>query len=207
LGLLMMWLVFDTLGSKPAIELMRELFASNLRLLSELAQPWRDGRPADLRHLRALRDRISTNFASVNAQGDAVLFEIGPTRQRDLRMRDLLLSWQPRLRSIFLVEIALLQYRAQIQPAELASIIRSAQQHFDERASAALRDMADAFANRKRPSLQAPVTPAYLELGAAIRQAYGGHPPHRAHGVLAISQNLADLLDRLTAELAGDSPG
>ena len=47
LGLVMMWLVFETLGSKPAVQVMRELFAENLHLMAEYARPW-PRKPPDL---------------------------------------------------------------------------------------------------------------------------------------------------------------
>lgn len=202
LGLIMMWLVFDTLGSKPAAKVMREMFASNLRLLSELARPWREGRPADLYHLRTLRDRISTNFGSVNAQGDAVLFELGPGRARDLQLRDRLLGWQPRLRSVFLVEVALLQYRAEVKPHELPPEVLKAAVSFDQAASGVLEQMADAFERRSPVQVHTSVKQAYSGLEAAIHEGYGGAPPLRAQGVLAFSANLADLLDGLAQELS-----
>jgi len=95
LGLLAMWLVFDTLGAKSAVRIMTDTFARNLDLLAEQAIPWRDGKPADVARLRALQSQISQNFAHVNAQADAVLFEIGPLRQMKLAQRRRLLDLQP----------------------------------------------------------------------------------------------------------------
>jgi len=94
LGLLAMWLVFDTLGAKSAV-IMTDTFARNLDLLAEQAIPWRDGKPADVARLRALQSQISQNFAQANAQADAVLFEIGPLRQMKLAQRRRLLDLQP----------------------------------------------------------------------------------------------------------------
>ena len=67
----------------------------SLDLLAEQAIPWRDGKPADVARLRALQSQISQNFAHVNAQADAVLFEIGPLRQMKLAQRRRLLDLQP----------------------------------------------------------------------------------------------------------------
>jgi transposase len=185
---------------------MRELFAANLRLLSELASPWRDGKTADLNQLRTLRDRISTNFASVNSQADAVLFELGPSRRRDLQLRDRLLSWQPRLRSVFLLEVGLLQYRLQVRPHELAAKILQAQDDFDRAASGALQEMADAFEKRRKPAARIDVHPALEALDSAIHDAYQGQPSPRAQGVLAFSANLAALLDHLQTEFTEQRP-
>ncbi len=204
LGLLMMWLVFDTLGSKPAAQVMRDLFSTNLRLLARLARPWHGGQPADLHELRSLRDKISTNFGSVNAQGDAVLFELGPTRQRDLRLRDRLLAWQPRLRSVFLIEIALLQYRATMHPKELAPAVLEAQQDFDRHTADTLHRMADAFQNRRAIRSESHLQAAYDHLEATVTGSYNGQPTPRAQGVLGLSKYLAELLDNLCADLSRD---
>ena len=92
LGLLMMWLVFETFGSKPAVQVMRELFAENLHLMAQLASPWPQGKPADLQKIRTLREKISQNFFGVTAQADAVLFEIGRSRDHSLAVRDACLA-------------------------------------------------------------------------------------------------------------------
>ncbi len=102
LGLVMMWLVFETLGSKPAVQVMRELFAQSLHLMAQLATPWPRGKPADLQKIRTLREKISQNFSGVTLQSDAVLFEIGRSRAQSLALRDQLHAWQPQLRSLFL---------------------------------------------------------------------------------------------------------
>ena len=202
LGLVMMWLVFDTLGTRPAAVVMRDLFATNLRLLAQLSRPWQDGAVADLNHLRSLRDRISSNFASVNSQADAVLFELGPTRQRDLQLRERLLSWQPRLRSLFLIEIALLQYRTQTGPHEIAPAIVKAQEQLDQKAFSTLEHLADAFARRRPPIADPGVISAYEELERTIYDQYNGHPTDRALGVLTFSLTLAELLDNFSRDLA-----
>jgi multidrug resistance protein MdtO len=100
LGLTMMWLVFETLGAKPAVQVMRELFAENLHPMAEYARPWPQGKPADLQKIRTLREKISQNFLGVVSQADAVLFEIGKSRDHSLAVRHQLLGWQPQFRSL-----------------------------------------------------------------------------------------------------------
>lgn len=85
LGLLVMWLVFDQSGIEAGGGCMRELFASNLMLMAELATPWPNNQKTDLRRVRALRDKISQNFSAVNAQVDGVLFELGRLRAESLQ--------------------------------------------------------------------------------------------------------------------------
>jgi multidrug resistance protein MdtO len=142
LGLVMMWLVFETLGSKPAVQVMRELFVESLHLMAQLACLWPQGKPPDLQKIRTLRDKIRENFLGVNQQADAVLFEIGRSRDQSLAVRARLRAWLPQLRSLFLLENALLQQRLQVSPRDLprscapryASTVKSAHCTKDSRA-------------------------------------------------------------------------
>ncbi len=202
LGLIVMWLVFDTLGSKPAAVVMRELFASNLKLMAQLATPWPDNRPTDLRMIRDLRDKISQNLSAVNAQADGVLFELGRSRTASLRLRSLLLDWQPRLRSIFLFQVALLQYRAPVSPAELPEAILEAQARFDGRVKATLESIAEVFSKGVAPQREPSLAETYKHLCAAINQTYGGHPTPRAAAVLALSSQVADSATALSREVS-----
>lgn len=212
LGLAMMWFVFDTLASRPAAEVMRELFATNLKLLAELAQPWKHGKPPDLKRIAALRDRVSNNFGSVNAQADAVLFEIGPNRFEHLQLRERLLAWQPRLRSLFFIENALLQYRASVNLNELAPEIFRAQMDFDDRVSKVLLQTEAIIANthansgNTEHSASPPridvheLEPAECRLRDAVDAAETPVTP-RGQGVLALNRALRTILESLAEEL------
>ncbi len=213
LGLIAMWLVYDTIGSVPAIEVMQNLFATNLKLLAELADPWKDAKPPDLRHIRTLRDRVSANFGSVNAQSDAVLFETGPERHHHLWLREHLLAWQPRLRSIFLIKVALLQYRTQVHPEHLAPEVLAAQRQFDRSVSHFLMEMQTVFergemgAKGPSPAQQTASIPsveldaAQASLEAAIQREQ--RPVSAtAQGVLALNATLVDILKNLAEEIA-----
>ena len=199
LGLTMMWLAFDTLGSKPAAQVMSELFATNFKLMAQLAKPWPGGQPANLPQLRALRDSISQNFAAVNAQADAVLFEIGFDRKRSLALRQRLLGWQPRLRSIFLLEVALLQYRTQIAPQTLPRRILEAQTAFDGQVSGLFEALA-AEHTRDGAMKEQRTRQAFAELKEAIFDAYHGEPTARAQAILTLSSHLVELSTAITSE-------
>ena len=201
LGLVVMWLVFDSLGSKPAAVVMRELFASNLKSMAELATPWPDKKKTDLRKVRELRDKISQNFSAVNSQADGVLFELGRSRTASLRVRNLLLGWQPRLRSIFLVQIALLQYRAPVSPEELPTDILNAQVKFDEEVKSVLEDMARAFRKGGGTQHAASLSEALDSLRAAVDRSYEGRPTPRAAAVVSLSSHLAESAIALHDEL------
>ncbi len=201
LGLVVMWVVFESLGSKPAVVVMRELFARNLTLMAQLATPWPDNRRADLGKIRALRDTISQNFSAVNSQADGVLFEVGRSRGKSLGLRNTLLGWQPRLRALFLVQIALLQYRAPISPAELPPGILQAQTRFDLQVKAALEDMAASFRGKKPRDQRLQVQDAYDGLQRAVHEAYEGSPTPRARAVLSLSSYLVEGTTQLGQEL------
>ncbi len=201
LGLVMMWLVFETLGSKPAVQVMRELFAENLHLMAKLARPWPHGKPPDLQKIRTLREKISQNFLAVNSQGDAVLFEIGRSRDQSLAVRTRLRAWQPQLRSLFLLEAALLQYRLQVSPQDLPATIVRAAIHFDNEVSAILEGIARAFRFEDRSCQPHDIHWAYSDLEHAILQGYHNEPPPRARAVLAISAQMVELACRLLTEI------
>jgi len=201
LGLVMMWLVFETLGSKPAVQVMRELFAENLDLMAELARPWPQGKPADLKKIRTLREKISQNFLAVNQQGDAVLFEIGRSRDQSLAVRSRLRAWQPQLRSLFLLQNALLQYRLQVSPLDLAAPLLRASIRFDSEVSALLEGVARAFRFKDASCMPHDIQMAHADLEQAILDAYHKQPPPRSRAVLAISAQIIELACRLLGEI------
>lgn len=212
LGLVIMWLVFETLGSKPAVQVMRELFGENLHLMAELARPWPQGKPADLRKIRTLRDKISQNFLGVNSQADAVLFEIGRSRDQSLAVRARLRGWQPQLRSLFLMQVALMQYRMQISPLDLPAPILRASVRFDSEVCALLEGIARAFGFKDASCMPHNIQMAYADLEHAILDAYYNQPPIRSRAVLAISAQIIEVACRLLAEVkaapfSGVAPG
>ena len=125
LGLVVMWIVFDQLWAPQAGARMESLLAANLQSLGKLAQlVWlveaeeEHAQHAAMLELRSLRERINNGFSQMNEQADAVQFETGPRRARNLRERERMQTMQPAMRTIFLLELALVQYRPSV--AELA---------------------------------------------------------------------------------------
>lgn len=142
LGLLMMWLTFDQLWGAPAAVEMSRTFVSNLRLLARFV---REPFPGTERiwSRDSLREMISANFDTVYSLSDAILFELGSSRQQDLALRGKIRRWQPQLRLLFVTRIALLDYRLQLPGFELPETVRLAQMEFDDRISGALEAMAE----------------------------------------------------------------
>jgi multidrug resistance protein MdtO len=144
LGLLMMWLAFDFLWSAPASVAMKRAFVSVLRSLAQLArEPQSQDIQVASERSYVLRETINTQFDKVRSLADGVLFEFGPSRQRDLALRDRIRQWQPQLRTLFLMRITYLKYRLQLPGFELPDSVRHWQRQYDDHSADILDDMAD----------------------------------------------------------------
>ena len=112
LGSSMMWLVFERLYPKPASDEMVRIFIRNVRLIADLVihTPPNADEPTIFR-IRRQRDQIFQNFGSVTAQADAVPFETGPLRAGHMAARDRIRRWQTSLRTFYLLEAPLIQFR------------------------------------------------------------------------------------------------
>ena len=145
LGLCMMWLVFDRLWSVPVAMEMKRAFISSLRLLAQLArEPASKDPKVYVARPNSLREMTNRSFDQVRALADALLFEFGPSRQRDLALRSRIVRWQPRLRMLFITRLALWRYRVGVPGFELPAPVATAQQEFDE----GLSDVVDRMADR-----------------------------------------------------------
>jgi multidrug resistance protein MdtO len=139
-----MWLFFDQLWGEPAVVEMRKAFIESLRLLAQLA---REPVSADLRvatdRYFSLRDTSNKTFDSVRAFADGVLLEFGDSRPQNLAWRNWIVQWSPQLRTIFLAQVTLWRYRAQLSGFELPKPILSALRELGDQAATALEGMAD----------------------------------------------------------------
>jgi multidrug resistance protein MdtO len=112
LGVTMMWLVFERLFPRTAADEMVRIFVVNLRLIAALASSNpRLEDPASILKVRRQREEIYRHFGEVTAQSDAVPFETGPRRPAEMAARDRIRRWQAFLRSFYLLEAPLLQFR------------------------------------------------------------------------------------------------
>jgi multidrug resistance protein MdtO len=73
-------------GSRAAVE-MKKIFISNLRLLAEFTRDPVPGREKPW-HSYSLRETINANFDRMRSLADAVLFELGSSREQDLALRN-----------------------------------------------------------------------------------------------------------------------
>jgi multidrug resistance protein MdtO len=153
LGLLMMWLVFDQFWSVSAAVQMKRTFVSNLRLLAQFA---REPISGDLgiasERSYSLRETINSNFERVRDLTGGVLLEFGPSRERDLALRDQIIRWQTQVRMLFLTKIALWKYLAQLPGFELPKPLVTQQRQLDDGFALTLKGMADRLEGRSSNS-------------------------------------------------------
>jgi len=144
LGLFMMWLVFDRLWGTPAAVEVKTSFISTLRLMAQFArEPISEDLRTAIERSYSLRDAIEKGFENVRARADQVLFEFGPSRERNLALRDRIQRWQPQLRVLFVLQISTWNYRVRLPGFYLPDPIYSARREFDEEFARMLEGMAN----------------------------------------------------------------
>jgi multidrug resistance protein MdtO len=173
LGLSCMWLVFDRLWVRGALQEMRDAFSRNLRMLAELFEESRKGRREEAaQRVLKLRDQINSGFNAVGAQSDALLLEFGPSRERKPRIRDDFRRWQPTLGALLHVQIAFLQYISRTRFPELPPKIAKAQTAFERDMAIVTQNMSDDVAG-KMTSTAPDIQESASALRREIHQHYG----------------------------------
>jgi multidrug resistance protein MdtO len=201
LGLLCMWLVFDRLWVKDALQGMEEAFARNLELLAELMnEPWRKGSGSTVERLVALRDRVSDGFNEVKSQSDAVLFEFGPSRQRKLKIRDDVRRWQPALGTLLQVQVTYAQYLLEARKTAMPPAIVEAQFAFQKDVAAVMRALANEV-ERKPYTAPPDVEQSAATLRHQIEAQFGSSLTPRSKDIITLTQNLAAILAPLYIEI------
>jgi multidrug resistance protein MdtO len=205
LGLFIMWLVFDKLWPTPAAVEMKKAFVSNLRTLAEFErQPLAEERRIAIERSYSLRETINTNFDKVRSLADGVLFEFGPSRQKDLALRGQIRECQPQLRMLFLTRITLFKYRLQLPGFELPPAVRASQLEFDSQLAATLESMADRM-EQKVPTETHDFEDAFERLESAVR-ACCTEGPHQSIAIdlktfLALSRTAESVVMSLANEV------
>jgi multidrug resistance protein MdtO len=197
LGLFMMWLAFDQLWARPAVVEMKQTFIATLRCLAQFAREpvSNDLRAAAVRSY-SLRETIGKNFDSVRGLADAVALEFGPSRNQDLAFRRRIREWQPELRTLFLMRIALWKYRVQLPGFELPEPVRMAQQEFDYQSGEMLDNMAHRLEEKATLGKNG-FEHSFEHLQETVWICCAEGPqnllPPRLHAFLALSGNVASL--------------
>ena len=120
------------------------MFISTLRLLAQFArEPVSADIRSAIRRTSALHDTINTKFDSARSLADGVLLEFGPSRRRDLALRDRIRRWQPQLRALFIMRGASLKYRLGLPGFVLPEAVIASLQAYDECSAQLLESIAD----------------------------------------------------------------
>jgi multidrug resistance protein MdtO len=167
LGLLSMWLIFDRLWMRNALDEMQKLFAETLEMFAELSeQLLNEDRNEVVKRIRQLRDLLNANFQAISAQSDALLFEFGPSRERKLKIRNDVRRWLPSLRTLLLVQITSSQYRLQRPISALPDSLARAHVDFESEVAQTMRAMSDEVIGKMRMAM-----PDILGSAARLQQA------------------------------------
>jgi multidrug resistance protein MdtO len=143
LGITMMWLVFDRFRPKKAVSMMVDAFIANLRLLGGLETSVVQAHDKEsIAAFCHLRDAIFANFNAVNAQADAVPFEVGPGRLPHMAARNRIRHWQAMLRTFYLMQAALLEARGFASPELISDQEKSSLREIDRSCARVLFEMA-----------------------------------------------------------------
>lgn len=204
LGLMMMWLVFDRLWMRNALDEMQAVFARNLQDFAELTgQLLKEDRNEAVKRVRQLRDQINAGFEVVRAQADAILFEFGPSRERKLKIREDIKRWQPMLRTLLQVQGTFAQYPLQTPLEGLPPAIAEAQIAFVRDTARMAQAMADeVFGKTVETAPDIGVSASRLQ--EEIRKYYEGLGlpiASQASDVISLTRNLASILGPLHEDI------
>jgi multidrug resistance protein MdtO len=205
LGISMMWLVFEKLHHPdPAADEMVRIFVSNLRQMAELVRITNTGVDATtIVKIRRQRDLIYRQFGDVNAQADAVPFETGPSRAMHMAARDRIRRWQTALRTFYLLETPLIQFRIFGDPHQRERPFAHLQDQFRERCASAMDQMATSLENQLHDQPYKEGT--YTSVADLLKEAESTKRAELSDGeirFLGMSDTLAVILDRLQLEVA-----
>jgi multidrug resistance protein MdtO len=204
LGLMSMWLIYDRLWQKNALDEMQRVFARNLEMFAELTEQLLEkDQIKAIRRIRVLRDQLNAGFQAVTAQADAVLFEFGPSRQRKLQIRDDVRRWLPSIRTLLQVQIASVQYLAHKPLSNLPEPIARAGVAFEKDVAQVMHAMASEVSGK--PVTGVPdirTSAAWFQEG--IRKYYqdlGAPVPTQASDVLGLAESLATIIAPLYEDI------
>jgi multidrug resistance protein MdtO len=206
LGITMMWLVFERFFPRSAADEMVRIFVLNVRSMAELASftPRPDERNAILR-VRRIREDIYRRFGEVGAQSDAVPFETGSLRAGDMAARDRIRRWQASLRSFYLLEAPLLQFRL-FGTADSKSPSFAAFEHdFRFECSDIFLQIAESLENQSASSIgMAHLTNSLVHRLDAFSFGNEAEFSEREQALMRLIRFIAQLVDRLQLEVASE---
>ena len=203
LGVCMMGLVFRIARPKAAAQQMFDAFIRNLRLMSHLViYPTIRENPERISEIYTLREQIADNFSAVSSVAEAVSFETGAARAREIAAKEKIQRWQAVLRAFYLMEMPLLQFYHFDVRTEVSDSVRQLESRFQQSCAAVLNSIADCLEKQLggdecdlqlHSDLQGLLRTATAE-GKAIFSS-------REETMLTLSHNIASLLDQLEADV------
>ncbi len=204
LGVFMMWLVFERLYPRPAADEMVKVFVRTLRLMAAFVSESGVGADAQtITLIRQQRDQVYRCFGEVNAQADAVPFETGRERAAHMAARDRIRRWQASLRTFYLMEVPLLQFRLFGDPGRISTAFRAVEERFLIDCSRSLTHIADNLESQlnKRP-YQHPRHDELQKLLAASIDAEPTPMSPQEQGLIRLTRILSALVDKFEDEAA-----
>jgi multidrug resistance protein MdtO len=204
LGISMMWLVFERFYPRPAADEMVRIFILNLRLMAELITASPAGTDTEaIVKIRRQRNQVYRYFGDVSAQADAVPFETGPSRAADMAARDRIRRWQASLRTFYLLEVPLLQFRLFGDIREKSKLFAHIEEIFREECSHSFLHMAESLENQlKKRSYDSGTPHSTLTLLETLQTREQATFSEREEALLRMSRTIASLVDRMQNEVA-----
>jgi multidrug resistance protein MdtO len=204
LGLMCMWLIYDRLWVKDALQEMQTVFARNLELFAELAEQMLNPDRVDaVRRMRSLRDKLNAGFVAVNAQADAVVFEFGRSRQRKLRIREDVRRWQSSIRTLLQVQMASAQFLSRRPLNTMPQPIAESGVAFEKDVASVMRALSTEVNGTRVENV-----PDILRSAARMREAthqyyaQAGQPmPPEVADLIGLARSLAMIIGPLYADI------
>jgi multidrug resistance protein MdtO len=203
LGISMMWLIFERLYPRPAADEMIRIFILNLRLMAELITISPSGTDtAAIVKIRKQRDQVYRYFGDVNAQADAVPFETGPGRAADMAARDRIRRWQSSLRTFYLLETPLIQFRVFGDVSQKSNYFARMDNVIREGCERSFKHMADSLENQLNKRLyDSYVPPSLVRLLEASQADEQAPLSEREEALVRMLHTIASLVDRMEREV------
>jgi multidrug resistance protein MdtO len=202
LGVSMMWIVFERFYPRPAADEMVRVFIRSLRLMALFVSESTIGADAEtIVLIRRQRDQVYRYFGEVNAQSDAVPFETGPERAGHMAARDRIRRWQSSLRSFYLMEVPLLQFRLLGDPSRISLAFRHIETKFIEDCSSALNRIADRleYQLNNKAFQPPPHETLAMRLAEDVREENTPLSPQE-QGLVRLTRTVAALIDKIEEE-------
>jgi multidrug resistance protein MdtO len=204
LGLMCMWLIYDRLWVKNALDEMQMIFARNLEMFAELAeQLLQKDQIKAIKRIRQLRDQLNAGFQAVTAQSDAIPFEFGPSRSQKMQIREDVRRWQPSIRTLLQVQVTSAQYLSLKPLSNLPEPIAQAGVAFEKDIAQVMRAMASQVTGKPVDAVP-DIRLSAVRMQEAISNYYHGRgvpASNEATDVMGLANSLATILAPLYEDI------